>query len=235
MSAPLIAIPAHPLSQRRLEPYLRALRRAGGIEAVMMREPPTDNDPASLVRRFDGLMLLGGDDVDPGMYGEEASEHVYGADPDRDQFEIALVHGAIGDGLPVLAICRGHQVLNVAFGGTLHQHITDRDDLVGHGIPAKDDGAQLHDVVVDHDARLAHALDTDRATCSSHHHQAVDRVGDGLRVVARAADGIVEGLELEDSGAPWVIGVQWHPEETADHDPVQQRLFDRFVAETGKR
>src|SRR5262245_39686440 len=103
-----------------------------------MREALGDDDHRSLVRRFDGLMLLGGDDVDPLMYGEDASEHVYGANSERDQFEFALTHAAIAEGVPVLAICRGHQVLNVAFGGTLHQHITDRDDLIGHGIPAQD-------------------------------------------------------------------------------------------------
>jgi putative glutamine amidotransferase len=231
---PVIAAPAHPLSQRRLEPYLQALRRAGGVEAVMMREPYGEEEQHSLVRRYDGLMLLGGDDMDPAMYGEEASEHVYGANPERDRFEVSLLHAAIAERVPVLAICRGHQVLNVALGGSLHQHITDRDDIVGHGIPAQDDGAQLHDVTVEGDTRLADALGALCATCSSHHHQAVDRVGDGLKVVARAQDGIVEGLELDDVDAPWVVGVQWHPEETAATDPVQQRLFDRFVEEAKK-
>lgn len=231
---PVIAAPAHPLSQRRLEPYLHAVRRAGGVEAVMMREPYGETDLRQLVHRYDGLMLLGGDDMDPAMYGEEASEHVYGANPERDQFEVSLLKAAIAERVPVLAICRGHQVLNVTFGGSLHQHITDRDDLIGHGIPAKDDGAQLHDVAVEGGTRLADALGVSCATCSSHHHQAVDRVGDGLRVVARAEDGIVEGLELDDPGAPWVVGVQWHPEETAATDPVQQHLFDRFVREATK-
>ena len=199
-----------------------------------MREPAGDDDHASLVRRYDGLMLLGGDDIDPVLYGARASEHVYGAESDRDAFEIGMLHAAIAANVPVLAICRGHQVLNVAFGGTLHQHITDRDDVVGHGIPAQDDGAELHEVDVDEGSRLGDALGATRAVCSSHHHQAVDKVGEGLRVVARAPDGIVEGLELADTAAPWAVGVQWHPEETAEHDPVQQRLFDRFVAEAAK-
>ena len=199
----------------------------------MFKEPLGADDAQPLVRRFDGLMLLGGDDLDPGMYGAEATEHVYGADADRDRFEVSILRAAIARGLPVLAICRGHQVLNVAYGGTLHQHITDRDDLIGHGIPAQDDGAEIHEVFVEEGTRLSDALGGAHAMCSSHHHQAVDQVGDGLTVVARAGDGIVEGLELADDGAPWVVGVQWHPEETAPRDPMQQGLFDRFVAEAG--
>ena len=228
---PVIAIPAHPVSHRRLERYIEPLRRAGALESIMFKKPLGDDDHRALVRRFDGLMLLGGDDVDPVNYGAEASEHVYGADLERDQFEISLLRAAIDEGIPVLGICRGHQVLNVAFGGTLHQHITDRDDLIGHGIPAQDEGAEIHEVLVDDGTRLAEALGGSRAMCSSHHHQAVDDVGRGLKVVARASDGIVEGLELENDDAAWLVSVQWHPEETAERDSMQQGLFDRFVAE----
>ena len=156
----------------------------------------------------------------------------YGCDPVTDRFELALLQAAIDAGRPVLAICRGVQILNVAGGGTLQQHITDREGLLLHGRPNGGGGADIEvDVVAG--SRLADALGGTRATGRCHHHQAVDRVGDGLVVTARSDDQIVEGLERE--GPPWVVGVQWHPEDTADRDPQQQALFDRFVSEAAKR
>ncbi len=131
--------------------------------------------------------------------------------------------------MPVLAICRGHQVLNVALGGTLDQHIPDRDGVEEHGTPGKLGGARVHDVDIDAETRLAAAMRTPRAACSCHHHQAVERAGSGLRVTAHADDGVVEATELEDADAPWVVSVQWHPEDTAATDPAQQGLFDALV------
>jgi putative glutamine amidotransferase len=237
----LIAVPAYPLiGSGRIErfnddavavpaSYVRALRRAGGIEAILLPTPLDGGEAAALMARYDGLLLLGGGDLEPATYGQDADHTVYEVDVDRDANELALVTAAVATGNPVLAICRGHQVLNVALGGTLDQHITDREGLAEHGKPGVEDGSANREIDIVAGTRLADAVGTTHVTGSCHHHQAVERVGDGLRVVARADDGVIEGIELTDPDGPWVVGVQWHPEDTAADDPAQQRLFDRFV------
>jgi gamma-glutamyl-gamma-aminobutyrate hydrolase PuuD len=145
-----------------------------------------------------------------------------------DDFEIALLDAAVATGTPVLAICRGLQVLNVAMGGSLDQHLPDQDGLIPHGVPNGGEGA-THEISAAAGSRLASALGADVAYGRSHHHQAVARVGDGLVVTATAPDGVVEGLELD--GSTWCVAVQWHPEETAATDATQQRLFDSLVAQ----
>jgi putative glutamine amidotransferase len=237
---PLIAVPAYPVPSGRVEgwvdagiavprPYVDALKRAGAQEAVLMPEEIGPMDAHELLDHFDGLLLLGGPDLDPVTYGADPDPHVYGVNVTRDVFELALVRDAIERGLPTLAICRGAQVLNVALGGSLDQHITDRAGLVGHGIPGVEGGAATHVLEIEPGSRLAEAMGTTAADCSSHHHQAVDRMGAGLRLTARAPDGVVEGIELD--GDPWIVGAQWHPEDTAGRDPAHQALFDRFVEE----
>ena len=120
------------------------------------------------------------------------------------------------------------QVLNVAFGGTLHQHLPDMPGLLPHGVPV-DDTESLHDVEVEDGTLLRAATGARSLACSSHHHQGVDRVGDGLRASGRSSDGLVEALEPADGGAGWTVAVQWHPEDTAAIDPAQQSLFDELV------
>lgn len=225
--------------ERVLEPqvavsvyYQEAIARAGGLGAVLLpAELEPDGDAAAIIEPFDGLVVTGGVDVDPSLYGEEPDTHTYGCDLVLDRFDMGLLGAAVDAGKPVLAVCRGLQVLNVWRGGTLHQHITGRPGLVAHGVPAGGGGSPVA-VSVTPGTRLADALGTDRATGRCHHHQAVDKPGASLTVVARADDGVAEGLELDGPG--WVVGVQWHPEDSAGTDPVQQRLFDRFVAEAGK-
>jgi putative glutamine amidotransferase len=237
---PLVAVPAYPVRSGRIEgwvdagvavpePYLAALKRAGAQEAVLMPEAITPADAADLLDHFDALLLLGGGDLDPETYGAVPDTHLYGISHARDAFELALVRAAVDRGLPTLAICRGAQVLNVMLGGSLDQHITGRAGLIGHGTPGVEGGATLHDLEIGPDSRLGRAMATTTAECSSHHHQAMDRLGTGLRVTARAPDGIVEGIELD--GDAWIVGAQWHPEDTAGRDPVQQCLFDAFVRE----
>lgn len=237
---PLIAVPAYPVPAGRIEgwvdagiavpePYVAALKRAGAQEAVLMPEVIDVADAASLLDHFDGLLLLGGGDLDPSTYGAGVESHIYGVSPVRDAFELALTRAAIDRGMPTLAICRGAQVLNVLLGGTLDQHITGRAGLIGHGTPGVEGGATPHDLEIDPDSRLGAAMGVTAAECSSHHHQAVDGLGDGLRVTVRAPDGIVEGIEL--AGDAWIVGAQWHPEDTAGRDPVQQALFDTLVRE----
>lgn len=245
MARPLIAVPSYPrIPEERIKgwntdnvgvpvPYVEALRRAGGLEAVVMTEPLDADELEDSLARFDGMLLLGGGDLDPSTYGAaRRTEKIYGVHESRDTSELALVQRAIEHGMPILAICRGHQVLNVALGGTLDQHIPDRDGVAEHGAPGQPGGAYEHDVDIVPDTRLAAAMRTKRARCSCHHHQAVERTGDGLVATAFADDGIVEATELAGADTPWVVSVQWHPEDTAAQDPAQQRLFDELVART---
>jgi putative glutamine amidotransferase len=207
--------------------YIDALARAGAIGALI---DPT-GDPSDILDRFDALVLTGGPDLDPATYGQAPHEKTYGTDRAVDEFELALTHDALGRELPTLAICRGFQLLNVALGGTLYQHIPEVPGVAPHGRPGEPNGGRAQEVNVEAGSLLAKVMGTTRPVATCHHHQAVDKVGDGLRVVARADDGIVEGLERTDPGG-WLLAVQWHPEDTAATDPDNQRLFDAFVAET---
>jgi len=219
--------------------YLDALHRAGAREAIFEPVALSDAAAATLVLRFDGVLLLGGGDPDPARYGATARPEVYGVDPGRDACELALVRAAHRAGVPVLAVCRGHQITNVAFGGSLLQHITDAPGLGDHGRPGVGGRASVHRISVEPVSRLADALGTTEVVGSCHHHQAVDRVADGLRVTARADDGVVEAIEPADPFAPWLVGVQWHPEDRAgEPDPdgrTNQALFTAFVEECRRR
>ena len=206
------------------EGYVDAVRRAGGVATLAL--PGDPRTPAVLLDRFDGLMLVGGGDVEPWRYGQEPHEQLSGVEPDRDAFEIDLLREADRLGLPTLCICRGMQVMNVAFGGTLVQHLPDDDRFRPHGAPGGAD-AVLHEVVMTPGSRTALAAGMEMLSCSSHHHQGVERVGDGLIPTGRSADGLVEAIERDGDG--WFVGVQWHPEDTAVEDPAQQGLFDALV------
>jgi putative glutamine amidotransferase len=200
-----------------------AVRRAGARATLIL--PGDDRTPGDLLDRFDGLLLVGGGDVEPGRYGRQAVETIYGVEPDRDAFEIDLLREADRRSMPTLCICRGMQVLNVAFGGTLVQHLPDDDRFMPHGTPSGADEL-LHDVKLAPGSRIAAAASSEVVTCSSHHHQGVDRLGDGLVATGWSEDGLVEAIERE-SG--WMVGPQWHPEDTAERDPAQQGLFDELV------
>jgi putative glutamine amidotransferase len=140
-----------------------------------------------------------------------------------------MARAAVDGGLPTLAICRGVQVLNVALGGTLHQHIGDWGSPVGHRSEDGEEGC-MHPVRVQPGSRLAKAMEVERADAYSHHHQALDRVADGLVPVAWSDDDLLEAVEAERG---WALGVQWHAEATAGTDPAQQRLFDTLVEQAG--
>jgi putative glutamine amidotransferase len=206
-------------------PYVRAVERAGGQEAILAPHPLEGEDARKLMGRFDGLILIGGGDIDPSHYGEDPLPECYGIDSEADVFELHMVRAAVHLGKPVLAICRGFQVLNVALGGTLDQHITGREGTINHGVPSE--GAVMHEVTVEPGTWTAKALGSDTLSVSSSHHQAIDRLADGLVVTGRAPDGIIEAVERPGDG--WVVAVQWHPERTADSDPSQQGLFDALV------
>jgi putative glutamine amidotransferase len=202
--------------------YIDALHRSGAVEAAMLAVPIHRDGARQRLGRVDALLLTGGADVDPVRYGQEPHPETYGVSAVRDGFEAELGLAAIDLGMPVLAICRGIQVLNVALGGTLVQHLPD--------VTAQQHRpGTRHAVDVVPGSRLHAALGVERADGLSWHHQAIDRLGAGLEVTARADDGIVEAVELP--GDAWVVAVQWHPEDTAADDPVQQRLFDAFVGQ----
>jgi len=213
-----------PYSRAAVSPraYLDAVTRAGG-QPVLVNDVP---DPKSFLARVDALVLTGGPDVDPDCYSEPPDPSVYGVDRAVDDLECTLADVAVARGIPTLAICRGIQVLNVARGGTLHQHIPEDPGVPAHGQPGEAGGARVHDVRLERDSLVADVCDATQITVSCHHHQAIAKLGDGLRVTGRAADGIVEALELDGS---FVLAVQWHPEDTAPDDPAQQRLFDALV------
>lgn len=211
-------------------PYLEALRRAGARTAII--SPGEEGDPGELLEPFDGLLLVGGGDVDPARYGgASGAAHIYGVEPDRDAMEIGLLHEAVRTGMPTLCICRGIQVMNVAFGGTLHPHLPDLDGMLEHGVPVLDTQS-LHDVAVEQRSRLFATTKSSNLVASSHHHQGVDRVGEGLVATGRSSDGLIEAIELDrplNDAQPWMVGVQWHPEDTAESDPAQQSLFDALA------
>lgn len=207
--------------------YLEAIVRAGG-QPVIVDDVP---DAKELLSRVDALVLTGGPDVDPALYDEEPHPSVYGVQRDVDDFECALADVAVMRSVPTLAICRGIQVLNVARGGTLFQNIPDAPGVPAHGEPGVVGGGRVHQVGLEPGSLLADVMETTRVTASCHHHQALDRLGDGLRVVGRATDGITEAVELD--GA-FMLAVQWHPEDTAADDREQQRLFDALVRKAAR-
>lgn len=234
MGTPLIAVPSQRLAAGRVEhwdtgafavpePYVAAIRRAGARPAILTA--PDDADASEILAPFDGLLLLGGGDVEPSRYGGPAHGEVYGVEPDRDELEIRLLREADRLGMPALCICRGIQVLNVAFGGSLLVHLPDVPGLGEHR-GASYGQAVTHQVKLQPGSRVALATGAEVLACSSHHHQGLDGLGEGLVAVGWSEDGLVEAVERERG---WIVGVQWHPEETADRDPAQQALFDALV------
>lgn len=237
MPRPLVAVPAYRLRPGRVsgwqdsaaavpQAYLEAFHRAGVRPAILA--PPELASAAEVLEPFAGLALLGGGDVDPALYGEQRRAEVYGVDLERDQLELSLARHAVAEGLPVLAICRGLQVLNVALGGSLHQHLPSLG-VRGHGEPEAGGESAVHDILVEPETRLADALGGAGVLsgCVSIHHQAADRLAPGLIAVGGSLGGEIEALESRrDDG--WVLAVQWHPERTASTDPHQQAIFDAF-------
>jgi putative glutamine amidotransferase len=210
----------------RLDDYIAAIRNAGGDPRVLEQ---TASDPAEALAGVHGLLLTGGVDVDPALYGE-APHPTTEVDAERDGFEIPLTRSAIARDLPVLAICRGMQVLNVALAGTLVQDIPDQ---VGQTLPHAVDQPKdriAHDVRVEPGSRLAASLRLSGAATvpvNSRHHQAVAHVAAGFQIVATAEDGVVEAIEKP--GAPFCVGVQWHPENFWRTGEFRG-LFEDFVA-----
>jgi len=208
--------------------YVTALENAGLIPLIV---PPLSSEKAaaSVLDSVSGLVLTGGEDVDPARYGENRHEKVRSVNPARDATEAALVRAARDQKLPVLAICRGIQILNVALGGTLVQDIPSEVDT---NIDHDEDGprdASAHEISIEPDSLIARAVGAEHRSVNSFHHQSVKEVAAGMRVTARAPDGVIEGIESTDRSW-WVLGVQWHPEEmTTSTEPWDRGLFRAFA------
>ena len=216
--------------------YPHSVELAGGAPVMI---PLKIDRPAlrAIYDRLDGVMISGGGDVDPARYGAETSVFTVDVDPDRDEIEAQLIAWAVEDDKPLLGICRGHQMLNVALGGTLIQDV--REEMPGslrHDGPTDDWFLRLvHDVEVAPGSKLHQALgiNGDRLKVNSMHHQSVGQAAPSLCVVARAGDGIIEGLEHPDRR--FLVGVQWHPEALSDRELAQRRLFEAFVRAAGSQ
>ena len=233
--APLVAVTAtarvvEGVERVRLNAaYVRALESAGLVPVVV---PPLET-AGTAVRVLDavsGLVLSGGEDVDPSRYGEIPHPELGPVNCARDETELALLARARELGLPTLAICRGIQVVNVGLGGSLIQDLpSQRQNVATHEVDDERD-TRVHGVRVDPDSRLASILGAHSLAVNSIHHQAVDRLGEAMRVSARADDGTIEGVESDDPSW-WMVGVQWHPEElTTTPEPWDRRLFGAFAA-----
>lgn len=204
--------------------YSLAVQREGAIALMLSPDDAVAGDPAQLLDMLDGLILSGGSDLDPATYGAEPHPETHGANADRDRFEVALARAALERDMPVLGICRGMQMLNVACGGTLVQHI-DRLETHRHTPGVFSD----HEVDLDAGSLAARAAGSNRVAIKSHHHQGVDRLGEGLRVTGRdPGDGQIEAIELPDRG--YALGVLWHPEEDE-----QSRVIGSLVEEARAR
>jgi putative glutamine amidotransferase len=228
---PLIAVTTSLLSEGRERvqlnaSYLHAIELAGGVPLLL---PPqvSLSTLTAMMAMSDGLVLTGGGDVNPARYGEEPHPAVTGVSDQRDAVEEAALSLALDRGLPVLAICRGMQILNVALGGTLIQDL-----------PSESSGGMLHgprsthSVNIAPQSRLAAVMATTVAEVNSRHHQAVNVLGDGVHAVAWSPDGIVEGLEMD---GQWVVGVQWHPEDIVEESEPARLLFAGVVEAAGER
>jgi len=214
--------------------YLQAVKNAGLVPLLL--PPVYDSSTArSALERADGLLLTGGGDVDPAFYGDTARHELRGLSSARDESEIALVNAAREIGMPTLAICRGIQILNVALGGTLVQDIrTDWPGAISH-----DDSAprtnRSHSVTLEADSLAARAVQASALDVNSFHHQAIDKLGAGLRITGRSSDGVVEAAESVDAEW-WALCVQWHPEDLVDDPQSPDRgIFSALAAEIGRR
>ena len=210
--------------------YLRAVERAGGLPVVL---PPLELDRISpLLDRLSGLLLSGGPDLDPAAYGRTAHPELGPTEPQLDAFEVQLAREADARGLPILGICRGAQALNIARGGTLHQHLPEiTDGTVAHR-QCQPGEEVTHTVRVGARSGLAEVLGRRRVAVNSFHHQSVDQLGGGLHAVAWADDGVIEGVEGR--GESLLLGVQLHAETLVD-DPAQLALFRHLVTASEER
>lgn len=217
-----IALTLSAASKDEKNDYIRALVEAGFRREEIVVLPPGAKPDGS----FDGVVLSGGLDVNPARYGERETHPSVEVDAQRDATDFAAFEKARREGLPVLGICRGLQVVNVALGGTLHQDIpSERPSEITHEVPGKHPERRDHDVAVKQGTLLSEIVRTSEIPVNSRHHQAVEKLAPGLRVSAVAPDGLIEAFETRE---PWLVAVQWHPENLRN-DPVSRRIFAEFA------
>ena len=187
--------------------YVSSIRRSGAAAVLL---PSDDRAVSRYLDRVDGLLLIGGSDIDPSFYGADPDPRLEATFPERDEFEIALVGAALERSIPVLGICRGMQLLNVALGGTLTQHLVDGSGQTSHRRVRGSFAGTEHEVVLEQGSLVAEAVGEVHHIARCHHHQGIDRPGEGLTVTGRALDGVAEAIEANDGR--WLLGVAWHPE-----------------------
>jgi len=205
--------------------YLDAVRRAGGVPVMIA---PGESRLEAILGMLDALILSGGGDIDPSRYDGKRHETNYAIDQERDAHELELGRRVIASGMPTLGICRGAQILNVAQGGKLIEHIPDEvGEKVLHRAPPRE--PVTHNVKLKAGSRVAAILERDEFDVTSWHHQALRGAAPGFEAVAHAPDGTIEAIEMVSHR--WLIAVQWHPELSAAADPLQQKLFDAIVVE----
>jgi putative glutamine amidotransferase len=205
--------------------YFEAVERAGGIPVILPPLDPPAIDP--LLAGLDGLCLAGGPDIDPRSYGGPDHPALGPTEPEIDRFEMRVTRAALARRMPIFAICRGLQILNVALGGSLRMHLPDESgELLVHRRLGDDGPVATHEVRVDPDSRLGEVFGSEPVSVNSYHHQAVRRLGRGLRPVAHADDGVIEGLEMKGPG--YVVAVQWHAEcmEGSSHECLYEAFVD---------
>lgn len=208
----------------------RAIELAGGLPVLIPAQIELET-LRQIYERVDGILLPGGEDVDPRHYAQQAHESVKRLNPTRDRAELALARWAVEDDLPALGICRGIQVLNVALGGTLVQDIPSMvaSELIHDIEPGEPRSKRMHTVHIDSESRLGKLLDVEDVMVTSLHHQAIETLASQARVSAHAPDGIVEAIELPE--ARFILAVQWHPEDMLD-EAAMRRIFAGFVEAT---
>jgi putative glutamine amidotransferase len=230
----LEAIPGKlPLGWVMGQKYVRALTAAGGVPWIIPLLQGDEETLHAIYQHLDGVFLTGGVDMDPAQYGEHRRPECGPSDPARDWTEVALVCWAQRDGKPVLGVCRGHQVINVACGGTLYQHVPAQfaGGIKHDYFPSAEGYARdllVHTVQVVPESRLGRIMETPQVQVNSMHHQGIRTLAPGLTPSALAPDGLVEGVE--GSNGHFLVGVQWHPEELVDNHPEMRRLFQSFIA-----
>ena len=207
--------------------YIQSLARAGGIPIIL--PVLSDNELAEkLFDMVDGLILTGGGDLDPTFYGEDPHEKLGSVYRLRDEFELKLLDFAVKKNIPVFGICRGHQIINAYFGGTLYQDVS-----LCEGAWIKHSQEKLFDYVehkikIQENSWLGSFLKTDMSV-NTHHHQSVKKLADGFNITATSADGIIEAIEKQKDGKSFCVGVQWHPERMSEDNELMQQLFNEFI------
>ena len=212
------------------EDYVESVIRAGGVPYII---PVLEdlNIIKEYAKNIDGLILSGGHDINPLLWKEEPNKNLGETFPERDNFELMLIRSILEEGKPILGICRGEQILNVYFGGTLYQDLSlKKDGSIRHDQKIRPD-LVTHTVDIKKDSLLYKILEVDSLLVNSFHHMAIKNIGKGFDVVATSKDGVIEGIEMQDKN---IIAVQWHPEMLSKNNQLMQKLFNYFITIASK-